>query len=222
MTNLLLLSLNFSLGLLSSFSPCLFPLLPTFLTIQVSQTRKMKFFESIGMVFALILGLVAVLTLFTLITTSTLKKFLIANYVIFARIQALILLIIGILMLAEKSIGLSMSIPSKVEEMLYSGDTKSNYLFAFVLGVFYTIIAAPCAMGYFLTMWVSILTLTFIGQMLNLLAFSFGASVPFFVISFIQSSSQLVRIRQRYTTFKKIVAISLIFTGIYLFASSLF
>ncbi len=219
--NMLLLSLNFVLGLLSSFSPCLFPLLPTFLAIQVSQKKETNTRQAIGSVTVLILGLLLVLGLFATITTATIKQFLISNYIIFARVQATLLIIIGVWMLLFAKMGIEIPLPTRIENFLYSEETKNTYLFAFILGISYTIIAAPCALGYFLTLWVSILSLPIFEQFMNLLVFAVGAGIPFLFISIIPKSKKFVHMRSKYATFKKLIGGTLVVTGAYFWITTL-
>ena len=85
--------LNFLFGLLSAFSPCLFPLLPTYVatTLRSDNSRLKIFISSLF----LILGL---LTVFLLIGTisNLIGTFLLNNYVLFARIQGALLILAGI------------------------------------------------------------------------------------------------------------------------------
>ncbi len=215
-----ILTFNFLLGILSSFSPCLFPLLPTFMAAQVRKEKPPSLLESIGTTITLMAGLMTVLLLLAFFSTATLRIFFINNFVLFQRIQAILLIILGILLVSNISFGVAIELPQKLEEFIYSDDPKNAYAFAFALGISYTIIAAPCALGYFLALWTTILQMNPIEQLINILVFAAGAGLPFLIVSSIAPSEKMQGFRQKYKTFKLIVGAVLIASGAYLVASS--
>jgi len=127
------------------------------------------------------------MTVFLFVGTisNLIGRFLLENYSLFARIQGGILIFAGILMIWTPDFIYSITLPDKLENWLYDEDRSKNrpYIFNYVLGLLFTIIAAPCAAGFFLTVWGTLIGETVVSQIFLVLAFSLGAGLPFMFMS---------------------------------------
>ncbi len=172
-----------TLGLLSSLSPCLFPLLPSYVAsmVRLKLSRKKTLLSSL----LLILGIMIVFLIIGMLS-NFIGDFLIRNLPLFTKIQAIIIIIAGLIMIKTPKIFYKIHLPEKIERMLYDESNDKNlYIFSFSLGLIYTIIAAPCAAGFFLGFWGLLINEVFINQLLLVLVFSFGAGIPFIVLGLI-------------------------------------
>ena len=75
------LTINFTLGLLATFSPCLFPLFPTYVAI-VTKSGHSKA-KSVLSSLSLMAGVLLVFLSLTFLTNQAFRSFLIDNYVNF-------------------------------------------------------------------------------------------------------------------------------------------
>lgn len=216
-----LLTANIIIGLLSSFSPCLFPLLPSYLATQMKmkQSKMTSLLSSL----ALILGIVVVFFSIGFIA-NIFEQALIQNYFIFARIQAVILIIAGLILIKTPSFMYKIRLPSKLENFIYSENAQKNsILFSFILGLVYTIIAAPCAGALFLGVWSQLIGQTIIDQFLLVLFFALGAGLPFLAMSlFIEdiTPKTIGRIHSTSSKISIILGIIFIMVGIWLIFDS--
>ncbi len=174
---------NFLLGLLSVFSPCLFPLLPSYIavTLKENQGRLTIFLSSIF----LMLGLMTVFVFIGFIS-QFIGEFLLSNYNLFARIQGMIIIIAGIIIIRPPNFISSFSLPSQFQDWLYNEETilKRPYLYNFILGLLFTLIAAPCAAGFFILSWNTLLEVdSFSSKLLLIFGFTLGVGLPFIFMS---------------------------------------
>lgn len=170
------------LGLLASFSPCLFPLMPSYLAIVANDNNagRGKIFLSMLLLGA---GIMIVFTLFGLLFNVAIGSFLIRNFGIFAIFQSILLITIGLLMIKTPQFIYNIQLPSSLNNILYKDGVQSRIgLLSFLVGLFYTIIALPCAFGYFILSWSLVLEATLIVKLFAFLAFTIGAIFPFMVI----------------------------------------
>ncbi|MCH8908356.1 MAG: hypothetical protein IH840_14810 [Candidatus Heimdallarchaeota archaeon] len=219
MVTLVILSINLIFGLLTTFSPCLFPLLPTYLAIISSSGNSLR--KRTISVFALMLGVFIVFFVMSIFLNATISRFLILNYVTFARFQAILLILSGYLIIQKPSFLSKIQVPNKFYQLLYDHEDKPSPIkISFMLGLFYTIIAAPCAGGYFITIWLQTLGKSIIEQVLLILVFSIGVGLPFLVFSVLFPSTKSINIPGLGATSNRIsivVGIILILSGFYLF-----
>jgi len=182
MASIELLLLNLIMGLLSSFSPCLFPLLPSYvaMTLRSNHSRLKIFLSSLFLISGLMVVFLSIGAISNLI-----GGFLLKNYALFAKIQGGILIIAGLLMIKTPGFIYEITLPDRLENWLYDENRSENrpYIFSFVLGLLFTIIATPCAAGFFLTVWGTLIGEAFGSQVLLVLAFSLGAGLPFMIMS---------------------------------------
>ena len=209
--------LNYVLGVLSSFSPCLFPLLPTYLVVvtKKGQSKLTTLYSTLG----LILGVTIVFSLLGTIVNVSLKLFLLNNYVLFARTQAVMIILAGLVLLTHPTFLYKISLPQKMQNFLFDSEGRNPFIFSFVLGLLYTIIAAPCAGGYFFAVWASLINITVFEQTFLVMAFSLGAGTPFILASMIftgENNTTAIRIRQSGNRISQIMGVILCLSGLYL------
>lgn len=172
---------NITLGILSSFSPCLFPLLPSYIATQLKlkQSKFVSFLSSLALITGIIIVFLAIGLLSNSISGALLK-----NYATFATIQSLLLIFAGILLIKTPQFMYNIRLPEKLEAFLYNENAQRNSIFfSFILGLVYTIIAAPCAGALFLTVWNMLLGQSFVNQFILVFFFAVGAGFPFLFIS---------------------------------------
>ncbi len=209
---------NLTLGLLSSFSPCLFPLLPSYLATQVKmkQSKMISILSSL----ALVAGIVIVFFGIGLLS-NLIGDFLILNYAFFARFQAVLLIIAGLILIASPSFMYNIKLPEWIENYIYSEDNQKNSIvFSFLLGLVYTIIAAPCAGGFFIAVWVNLLGQTAMNQLVLVLFFAIGAGLPFLMIGLFADEIRgetIGKIHAASSRISKILGSIFILVGIYIF-----
>lgn len=168
-------------GLLSSFSPCLFPLLPSYVAtaVRAKQSKKQAFISSLF----LIMGILIVFFSIGLLS-KFIGDFLFQNQSLFSRIQGSLLVIAGLIMIKPPSFIYNIRLPDKLQQAIYNEESAKNmYIFSFGLGLVYTIIAAPCAAGYFLAVWILLAKFVLVEQLFLVAAFSLGAGLPFIIMS---------------------------------------
>ncbi|OLS19449.1 MAG: hypothetical protein HeimC2_41290 [Candidatus Heimdallarchaeota archaeon LC_2] len=209
-----LLIVNFILGVLSSLSPCLFPLFPSYVALSLKNEPSKK--SGIGSSLSLIVGIVTVLLAFTLIMNYTIISFLISNYLYFAMGQGILLILAGILLIKTPAIIYNIKIPSSIENWLFSDKKKNFITMSYVLGILYTIIAAPCALGYFLGVISTVVNKQIIEQLFLITSYSFGAGLPFFlyaIFSPILSSNSIDGFHRFSNKASKIIGGVILFLG---------
>jgi cytochrome c-type biogenesis protein len=170
------------LGILASFSPCSFPLMPSYFAVLASDNNadRSKIMLSI---LALGAGIMIVFSIIGLVFSAIIGGFFIRNFSTFIIFQTLIFLIIGLIMIKTPKIIYRIQLPSSLNNLLYKERVQSRIvLFSFLLGLFYTIIALPCAFGYFIISWNLVINANLTVKFLGFLCFSLGATIPFIII----------------------------------------
>lgn len=178
-----LIALSLLIGFLTSLSPCLFPMMPTYFTIVANdnKTSKPKILLS---VLVLGSGVMIVFSALGLLYNAAIGTFLISNYSSFLLVQGLLLLIAGVLLIWTPKFILNIALPSSLNNLMYSEKVQGNtILLSFIVGLFYTIIAAPCAFSYFLWEWSLVLAQPMSIKILSFFFFTLGAIIPFFGIA---------------------------------------
>ena len=215
------LTINFTLGLLATFSPCLFPLFPTYVAI-VTKSGHSKA-KSVLSSLSLMAGVLLVFLSLTFLTNQAFRSFLIDNYVNFATLQAILLIIAGFLLIRPPIFLSKIQIPQWFYNMISKEDKEPNpYLVSFILGLFYTIIAAPCAGGYFFAFFNNTLGLAFVEQFILVLMFSIGAGTPFLIASVVMSDlgkDFTMRFHDASHKISILLGVMLIVVGIWLYTS---
>lgn len=182
----------FILGLFSSLSPCFFPLFPSFLAyvVDVESNLRKGIFAGLACIFGITLS-------FTLygILTAYLFSLLVRYGTLLRSLFGIIIIILGVLMYLNK-----VHIFVRLPQRLFS---FKGYLGAFMLGLTYTLIAAPCALPIFLS---AILIATVPGDVfltvVNLLGFTLGVAIPFMASPFLVMAAKK-HFEQKYQAFAK-------------------
>jgi cytochrome c biogenesis protein CcdA len=138
---LLLVKLSgvFGAGLFIAISPCLFPLLPLFLinSLQSADSRG----RSVLVTVVLVLGILSSVAFFIAIA-GFVGSFLIEFYIEFQAVLGLLILFLGLVMMSstlQKKLRLSsLSLRSQPS-------APTNLLSVFVVGLGYSLLAAPCS-----------------------------------------------------------------------------
>ena len=212
-------------GLLSFFSPCILPLVPSYLvfisgvTINSFHTNELKRHRKTVIVHSLafILGFAVVFILLGL-TTSIIGTFLILHQIYFLRIGGLLLIIVGL-----HSLHL-FRIPILDREMAFHLQGKpAGLIGSFIVGATFSIGWSPCVGPALSSILLLAGTSGKIGQGTYLLSlYSLGLAVPFF-LSALLFDRVFVLIGKfntalRYTT--KVLGILLVILGILLFTNT--
>ncbi|MHA2090200.1 MAG: cytochrome c biogenesis CcdA family protein [Candidatus Kariarchaeaceae archaeon] len=219
MVSVEVLVLNLLIGLVTAFSPCLFPLLPSYVavTMKIEQSTKNTLFSSLF----LIAGILTVFFSLSLVF-DLFSDYLLRNYSSFAKFQAVLFVIAGLLLIRTPSILYKIKLPSRFEAILYSDNPNRNpFIFNFLIGLSYTVIAVPCAAGYFIVVWDTMLDVNFIDQFLIVFAFSLGAGLPFIIMSLYipQVRAEIVgKIHNASRKISIVMGIILIIVAIWLFS----
>ncbi len=176
------LMIVFFLGVTASFSPCLFPILPSFLAFIVKAGEN----PLRGLIAASLVTLGA-MTIFVLLgfVTSNVLLFFSKNFTYFKLLQGVLLLVIGILILLRIDFQASMmsAINTKIQTLLSSD--RNPWIVSYLLGLVFTLIAAPCAVIYFIAVFTLAASETVFFSMAMMLVFSTGLGVPFFLLGFV-------------------------------------
>ena len=185
---LLLVKLSgvFGAGLFIAVSPCLFPLLPLFLinSLQTADSRG----RSVVVTAVLVLGILSSVAFFIAIA-GFIGSFLIDFYIEFQAILGLLILFLGIVMMSstlQKKLRLgSLSLRSQPT-------APSNLLNVFVVGLGYSMLAAPCSGPAILG------TVALFGAEANLfiilllfIVFSIAIAIPYFLIAVVTGEARM-------------------------------
>lgn len=186
MTDILpLMSLAFVSGIITSFQPCIFPLLPTYFSYMNSYKEgKVSITEGTTVSIFLTLGILVVfMTLGLLVKLGQfgLNTFLNTHVVDFNFIMAIILIVFGTLMLFGKELTIFYRLPG-LSAVIISQDPQNKLVASFLLGLAYTAIAAPCAAPIFLIILGQLVYVNPLTSLLILLIYSIGCGIPFLFI----------------------------------------
>ena len=202
--------LLFVLGALSSLSPCFFPLFPPVLAYIANVENNIR--KGILAGSACVLGVASSFTIYGLFAAFLFSPLLEYGTVL-RSIFGVIIILMGVAMYTSK-----MQLFIRIPQRLFA---FKGYLGAFILGLSYTLIAAPCAMPIFSS---AILVAIIPGNpaltTVNLLFFTLGVILPFLVSSLAVMLAQNV-LRSQYQALAKWVkplsSSILILTGLLLF-----
>jgi thiol:disulfide interchange protein DsbD len=138
---LLLVKLSgvFGAGLFIAISPCLFPLLPLFLinSLQSADSRG----RSVLVTAVLVLGILSSVGFFIIIA-GFIGSFLIEFYIEFQAVLGLLILFLGLVMMSST---LQMKLRLSSLSLRSQPSAPTNLLSVFVVGLGYSLLAAPCS-----------------------------------------------------------------------------
>jgi cytochrome c biogenesis protein CcdA len=208
-------------GITTSLYPCLFPLLPSYLalTMQTGNSRRKGVLSAVY----LTLGIVTTFLLLAVIikfSIGNIMNFLIKSSVDLNVILSLILFIsVMIIFIGPEKLPLVNRTPQLAQNVLNKAqdDTMST---AYIMGLVYTLIAAPCAFPVFFVVISEIIILDNLTAFLAILIYSFGSGIPFMILGgLIPEAKQTIfqKYRSIAPKIKYITAGILLFMALYLF-----
>lgn len=192
--------ISFTSGVISILSPCILPILPIFVSVSLKSRSKLDLISFVG-------GLLTIFVIIIFLTgffTSILYSYIVPIRII----SSIILLIIGILMFFDYSIGFK-SLPG-----INDNDTLvSSYL----MGVLTSVSWAPCYSGYL----ISLITLLVSSAdanyaVLNIIIYCIGFAATLLILSFLISKINLERLISKTRYLPKIFAALVIIGSLYL------
>lgn len=194
------------LGLAATFSPCLLPLIPSFIAF-VTDKNKNLVVSTISALLVMLGIMTVFVTLGIVISSSNIRFFLASNYLLFRTLQGALLIVLGILMLIAytPNSGILYKMNSFADSVIQRIDNP--YLFAYVIGLFFTLLAAPCAILIFGTVITYTATEPISGAILIMVLFSVGAGIPFLIIAILVPSAR-DSILDRYTSIHKYLSVT--------------
>ena len=219
---LLTLAALLGVGLLTSFSPCLFPLMPTYLSLLSSEKNSATKSKQLLSILSLGIGIFIVFAGLTLLYSFSLHaifSIFLNQYIVFAIIQGSILILLGILTIFTPKFITNIKMPDWLNEKVTK--EQANPIFSsFLIGLFYTVIAAPCALSYFIFSWTALAAFnSVLIQVIGSLIFTLGTLIPFFILALfipkLKATTQK-RIHKGSTYFKYIIGFILFCSGIWL------
>ncbi|MBO6111089.1 MAG: cytochrome c biogenesis protein CcdA [Methanobrevibacter sp.] len=192
--------ISFTTGVISILSPCILPILPIFVSVSLKSKSKLNLLSFIA-------GLMSIFILIIFLTgffTSIIYQYI----PVIRLISAIILLIIGILMFFDYSIGFK-SLPG-----INDNDTL---LSSYLMGVLTSVSWAPCYSGYLISL-ITLLVSSADGSyaVLNIIIYCIGFAATLLILSFLISKINLERLISKTRYLPKIFAVLVIIGSIYL------
>ena len=192
--------ISFTTGVISILSPCILPILPIFVSVSLKSKSRLNLLSFIA-------GLLSIFVLIIFLTgffTSVVYQ-----YIPFIRlISAIILLIIGILMFFDYSIGF---------KSLRGVNDDDSVVSSYLMGVLTSVSWAPCYSGYLIsliTLLVSSADASY--AVLNIIIYCIGFAATLLVLSFLISKINLERLISKTKYIPKIFAALVIIGSLYL------
>ena len=196
--------ISFFTGVISILSPCILPIIPIFVAFSLkakSKSEILSFILGIGSIFFVVVLLTGFFTT------------LVYSYMFYVRlVAAALLLIIGIVMLADYSFDLAVKLPQKNDGIIGS----------FVLGFITSISWAPCYSAYLISLITLLVTSNdAVFAIFNIILYVLGFGLTLAVLSFLISKIDLGKLISKTKYVPKIFAVLIIISAIYLFWESL-
>ena len=208
------LGAGFGSGLYVAISPCLFPLLPLFL-IRALQSDDRRG-RSVIVTSVLILGILTSIGIFALIS-GLIGYFLIQNFTFIRALLGGMIIVFGILMISERlktRLGLgALSLKSQPSR-------PKSLASVYIIGLGYTLMAAPCAAPTILALSVLFgAQSTIWGIILMFLVVSIGVAIPYLAIALVSGEARIrlaTRISGSARRIELVVGVILVIMGIIL------
>lgn len=195
--------ISFFTGVISILSPCILPIIPIFVAFSLKTKTKTE-------ILSFTLGLLSIFIVIIFLTGFF--TYLVYSYLFYIRIiSAVILLVIGIMMLADYSITFKAISPRDGEGVVGS----------FVLGFLTSISWAPCYSGYLISLIALLVSSESAYAVLNIFLYCLGFAVTLFILSFLISKINLDRLISKTKYIPKIFGVLVIFGAVYLLWESL-
>ena len=196
--------ISFTTGVISILSPCILPILPIFVSVSLKSKSKSN-------LLSFILGLLSIFVLIIFLTGFFTS--IVYSYIAQIRfVSSIILLVIGILMLFDYSMGFK-RLPQIKSDSIFS---------SYMMGVLTSVAWAPCYSGYL----ISLITLLVSSNdpsyaVLNIVIYSIGFALTLLVISLLISKINLEKLISKTKYIPKIFSILIILGAIYLLFDSI-
>ncbi|WP_410320090.1 cytochrome c biogenesis CcdA family protein [Methanobrevibacter sp.] len=196
--------ISFTTGVISILSPCILPILPIFVSVSLKSKSKSN-------LLSFILGLLSIFVLIIFLTGFFTS--IVYSYIAQIRfVSSIILLVIGILMFFDYSMGFK-RLPQIKSDSIFS---------SYMMGVLTSVAWAPCYSGYL----ISLITLLVSSNdpsyaVLNIVIYSIGFALTLLVISLLISKINLEKLISKTKYIPKIFSILIILGAIYLLFDSI-
>ena len=196
--------ISFTTGVISILSPCILPILPIFVSVSLKSKSKSN-------LLSFILGLLSIFVLIIFLTGFFTS--IVYSYIAQIRfVSSIILLVIGILMFFDYSMGFK-RLPQIKSDSMFS---------SYMMGVLTSVAWAPCYSGYL----ISLITLLVSSNdpsyaVLNIVIYSIGFALTLLVISLLISKINLEKLISKTKYIPKIFSILIILGAIYLLFDSI-
>lgn len=196
--------ISFTTGVISILSPCILPILPIFVSVSLKSKSKSN-------LLSFILGLLSIFVLIIFLTGFFTS--IVYSYIAQIRfVSSIILLVIGILMFFDYSVGFK-RLPQIKSDSIFS---------SYMMGVLTSVAWAPCYSGYL----ISLITLLVRSNdpsyaVLNIVIYSIGFALTLLVISLLISKINLEKLISKTKYIPKIFSILIILGAIYLLFDSI-
>ncbi len=206
-------------GLLSFFSPCVFPLIPVYISFVTGHSlEELKKGTDINPIIiflrtnAFILGFASIFVAMG-VASSSIGTFLLKNKILFARISGVIVIIFG-LQLAEV---LKLNLLNKTKRFTACFHS-TGLISSFVFGIIFAFGWSPCVGPMLSSILILAADTANMKQgALLLLVYSLGIGLPFLIFSFsINYFFKASKILKRLDLFQRVSGVLLVLAGLYL------
>ena len=195
--------ISFFTGVISILSPCILPIIPIFVAFSLKTKTKTE-------ILAFVLGLLSIFVAIIFLTGFFTS--IVYGYMFYIRIvSALILLVIGIMMLAGRSISFG----------AVSSRSGEGVVGSFILGLLTSVSWAPCYSAYLISLIALLMGSDSAYAVLNILLYCLGFALTLFVLSFLISKIDLDRLISKTKYIPKIFTVLIILGAVYLMWESL-
>ncbi|MFW9964666.1 MAG: cytochrome c biogenesis CcdA family protein [Candidatus Sifarchaeia archaeon] len=205
----------FGSGLFIAISPCLFPLLPLFLINSLQSADSYR--RSVVVTIALVAGILSSVAFFIAIA-GFIGSFLIDYYIEFQAIMGLIILFLGIVMMSPT---LQMKLKISSLSLKSQPKTPTNLMSVFVVGLGYSLLAAPCSGPAILgTIALFSAEANIFTIFLLFITLSIAISIPYFLIAVVTGEARMrmtTRISNQARKIELIAGTILVVIGLLLF-----
>ena len=196
--------ISFTTGVISILSPCILPILPIFVSVSLKSKSKSN-------LLSFILGLLSIFVLIIFLTGFFTS--IVYSYIAQIRfVSSIILLVIGILMFFDYSMGFK-RLPQIKSDSMFS---------SYMMGVLTSVAWAPCYSGYLISLIALLVSSNDSSYaVLNIVIYSIGFALTLLVISLLISKINLEKLISKTKYIPKIFSILIILGAIYLLFDSI-
>lgn len=196
--------ISFTTGVISILSPCILPILPIFVSVSLKSKSKSN-------LLSFILGLLSIFVLIIFLTGFFTS--IVYSYIAQIRfVCSIILLIIGISMFFDYSIGFKRLPQIKCDSMFSS----------YMMGVLTSVAWAPCYSGYLISLIALLVSSNDSSYaVLNIVIYSIGFALTLLALSLLISKINLEKLISKTKYIPKIFSILIILGAIYLLFDSI-